>query len=159
MFAGNIIGGALFAGFVSVSGPALNAVGQRAFVDVAMTFVELSPTGVVTGGIIAGWLMALLSWIHTSVGDSISRMVVIVVCTFPIGFAHLPHCVAGNIEVIAGMLAGANITVAQWAQFLALTTLGNVVGGVVFVALLNYSHVVWGTEGTDAVESIEAARE
>lgn len=78
---------------------------------------------------------------------------------YTIGFAHLPHCVAGNIEVVAGMLAGANITVAQWAQFLALTTLGNVVSGVVFAALLNYSHVVWGTEGTDAVESIEAARE
>lgn len=78
---------------------------------------------------------------------------------YTIGFGHLPHCVAGNIEVIAGMLAGADITLVRWAQFLALTTVGNVVGGVVFVALLNYSHIVWGTEGEDAAETIQAAEE
>ena len=81
------------------------------------------------------------------------------ICTFPIGMGHLPHCVAGNIEIIAGMLAGADITVLQWAQFLTITTVGNVVGGVVFVSLLNYSHVVWGTEGDGTSETIEAARE
>lgn len=156
VFVGNIVGGTLFAGFLYVSGPSLHLIDQRAFVDSAMTFIGLSPTGVFTGAILAGWLMALLSWIHTSVGDSISRIAIIVICTFPIGFGHLPHCVAGNIEVIAGMLAGANISVGQWAQFLALTTLGNVVGGVVFVALLNYSHVVWGTEGGTVDESVEA---
>lgn len=159
VFVGNIVGGTLFAGFIFVSGPALDLIDQRAFVDVATTFIELSPTGVFTGGILAGWLMALLSWIHTSVSDSISRIIVIVVCTFPIGFGHLPHCVAGNIEVVAGMLVGADITLFQWAQFLTVTTAGNVVGGVVFVSLLNYSHVVWGTEGTDAAESIEIAEE
>jgi len=159
VFVGNVVGGAVFAGFIFVSGPSLHLVDQQAFVSVATTFIDLSTTGVFTGGIMAGWLMALLSWIHTSVGDSISRIVVIVVCTFPIGFGHLPHCVAGNIEVLAGMLAGADVTILQWAQFLGLTTVGNVVGGVVFVALLNYSHVVWGTEGTDAAESIGLAEE
>lgn len=159
VFLGNIVGGALFAGFAFVSGPALHLIHHKAFVDVATTLIELSPTGVFTGGILAGWLMALLSWIYTSVSDSVSRIVIVVACTFPIGFGHLPHCVAGNIEVIAGMLAGAHITFVQWAQFLSLTTAGNVVGGVVFVALLNYSHVVWGTEGEDATDTIEAANE
>ncbi|WP_248895620.1 formate/nitrite transporter family protein [Haloplanus halobius] len=159
VFVGNIVGGTLFAGFISVSGPALDLIEPEVFIDVASTFIELSPLAVVTGGIMAGWLMALLSWIHTSVGDSISRIAIIIVCTFPIGFGHLPHCVAGNIEVIAGMLAGAQITLLQWAQFLALTTVGNIVGGVVFVALLNYSHVVWGTEGKTVAESIEATEE
>ncbi|WP_135304293.1 formate/nitrite transporter family protein [Haloarcula amylovorans] len=156
---GNLIGGAIFAGFIFVSGPSLHLIENQAFVDVATTFIDLAPTGVFTGAIMAGWLMALLSWILTSVGDSISRILVIIICTFPIGFGHLPHCVAGNIEVIAGMLAGADITVLQWAQFLTITTAGNIVGGVVFVALLNYSHVVWGTEGEDVAESIEAAEE
>jgi len=156
VFVGNIVGGTLFAGFLFVSGPSLHLIDEQAFVDVASTFIGLSSTGVFTGAILAGWLMALLSWILTSVGDSISRIAVIVICTFPIGFGHLPHCVAGNIEVIAGMLAGAQISMAQWVQFLTLTTLGNVVGGVVFVALLNYSHVVWGTDGTGMDETIQA---
>ena len=159
VFVGNIIGGTLFAGFLFVRGPELDLVDLHAFVEVATTFIELSPTGVFTGGILAGWLMALLSWIQTSVSDSISRILIIVACTFLIGFGHLPHCVAGNIEVVAGMLAGADITLVQWAQFLAITTVGNVVGGVVFVALLNYSHVVWGTEGEGTSNSIEEAKD
>lgn len=159
VFVGNIVGGSLFAGFLYVSGPSLHLVDEQAFVHTAETFIGLSPTGVFTGAILAGWLMALLSWIHTSVGDSISRIAVIVICTFPIGFGHLPHCVAGNIEVLAGMLAGANISVVQWARFLTLTTFGNIVGGVVFVALLNYSHVVWGTEGRSVTETVDALEE
>jgi formate/nitrite transporter FocA (FNT family) len=153
VWAGNMIGGALFAGFAVVAGPELNLIETATFVETARTFVDLSTVGVVTGAILAGWLMGLLSWVLTSVGDSVSRILVIFVCTFPIGFGHLPHCVAGNIEVLAGMLAGANVTVLQWAQFLAVTTVGNVIGGVVFVTLLNYSHVVYGTEGEDTAVS------
>lgn len=99
-----------------------------------------------TGAVLAGWLMGLLAWILTSVRDTISRIVVIFLVTFLIGFCHLPHCVAANAEVIAGMLAGANISILDWARFLALTTIGNIVGGVVFVALLNYSHAVRGVD-------------
>ncbi|WP_254534721.1 formate/nitrite transporter family protein [Halomarina litorea] len=150
VYAGNIVGGALFAGFLVVAGPELHLVDTAAFVSTARTFIDLSTVGVFTGAILAGWLMGLLSWVLTSVRDSVSRILVIVVCTFPIGFGHLPHCVAGNIEVVAGMLAGADVSLAQWAQFLGVTTVGNVVGGVVFVTLLNYSHVVYGTEGEDA---------
>jgi formate/nitrite transporter FocA (FNT family) len=156
VYAGNIIGGALFAGFMFIAGPALHLIDLAAFIEVATTFIDLSVTGVVTGGIIAGWLMGLLAWMHTSVSDSISRILIVFICTFPIGFGHLPHCVAGNIEVIAGMLAGANITIIAWAQFLTLTTLGNIVGGVLFVTLLNYSHVVWGTPGDAVFETEES---
>ncbi len=149
VWGGNMVGGALFAGFAVVAGPELNLIDAATFTETARTFIDLSPVGVLTGAVLAGWLMGLLSWVLTSVADSVSRILVIFACTFPIGFGHLPHCVAGNIEVIAGMLAGANVSVLQWAQFLAVTTVGNVIGGVVFVTLLNYSHVVYGTEGED----------
>lgn len=145
VYLGNIVGGAMFAVFLSVAGPSLHLIDPSTFVGTAKTFIDLSVVGVASGAILAGWLMGLLSWTLTSVGDSISRLLVIIVCTFPIGFGHLPHCVAGNIEVIAGMLAGADITLVEWAQFMTVTTLGNIVGGVVFVTLLNYSHVVYGT--------------
>jgi formate/nitrite transporter FocA (FNT family) len=154
VYLGNIVGGFLFAGFAVVAGPSLHVIDQQAFVKTAKTFIDLSPTGVFTGALLAGWLMGLLSWILTSVRDTISRIAVIVVTTFVIGFGHLPHCVAGNIEVVAGMLAGADITVVQWARFLTITTVGNAVGGVVFVTLIKYGHVVRGYEEQD-VESIE----
>ena len=154
VYLGNIVGGFVFAGFAVVAGPALHVIDQHAFVTTAETFVDLSPTGVFTGALLAGWLMGLLSWILTSVRDTISRIAVIFVTTFVIGFGHLPHCVAGNIEVVAGMLAGADITVGQWAQFLAITTVGNAIGGVVFVTLIKYGHVVRGYE-EQQVDDIE----
>lgn len=147
IYAGNFVGGSIFAVLMVPSGPALELIQPSAFRDTAMLFMDLSTFGVLSGAVLAGWLMALLSWILTSVGDTISRVLVIVITTFLIGFGHLPHCVAGNIEVLAGMLAGAPISVPAWLGFLAVTTVGNIVGGVVFVALLNYSHVVYGTEG------------
>lgn len=54
VFVGNIVGGTLFAGFISVNGPALDLIEQQVFIDVANTFIELSPIAVVTGGILAG---------------------------------------------------------------------------------------------------------
>jgi len=102
------------------------------------------------GAILAGWLMALLAWILTSVGDTISRIVVIFVITFLIGVGHLPHIIATNGEIVAGMLAGADISVVEWLRFVVPTAAGNVIGGVVFVALLNYSHVVRGAEDLDS---------
>ncbi|MDX1747808.1 MAG: formate/nitrite transporter family protein [Halobacteriales archaeon] len=154
VYVGNFVGGSLFALLMVPSGPALELIDPSAFRDTAMLFIDLSPFGVFSGAVLAGWLMALLSWILTSVGDTISRVLVIVITTFVIGFGHLPHCVAGNIEVLSGMLAGAPISVTAWLGFLAVTTVGNVVGGVVFVALLNYSHIVYGTEGgTNVVDT------
>jgi formate/nitrite transporter FocA (FNT family) len=76
-------------------------------------------------------------------------MFTIFIVTFTIGFAHLPHCVAGNIEVLAGLLAGGSYTMVDFAVFEVLTVLGNVVGGVVFVALFKYGHTVRGAEEQD----------
>jgi formate/nitrite transporter FocA (FNT family) len=154
VYLGNQIGITLFASFLVVLGPALDVINTRLFVDVAMVFVELSAVGMFVGAVLAGWLMALLAWILTSVGDTISRIVVIFLITFLIGVGHLPHIIATNGEIVVGMLAGADVSIVEWLRFVVLTTIGNVIGGVVFVALLNYSHVVRGAgdldSGTDA---------
>lgn len=144
VYLGNMLGSGIFAVIGFFAGQWLDLIKLHTFIEVANTFITLPPQGVFVGAVLAGWLMALLAWILTSVGDTISRIVVIVFITFLIGFAHLPHCVAANTEIIAGIMAGANITWLQWARFEAITTLGNIVGGVVFVALLNYSFAVRG---------------
>ncbi|MFC7166823.1 formate/nitrite transporter family protein [Halospeciosus flavus] len=152
VYAGNIVGGVFVAAFIAYLGPVMGLVTTDMVVHVARPFVTLSPLGVFAGALLAGWLMGLLSWILTSVSDTISRVAVIVMTTFVIGFAHLPHCVAGNIEVLAAIFAGANITLVQWARFLAVTTVGNAVGGVVFVSLIKYAHVRRGVPDEVAVD-------
>ncbi len=149
VYVGNLLGSGAFAVLGFYASQSLHLAERQVFIDTTNTFLGLSPMGVFLGAIIAGWLMALLAWILSSVGDTISRIVVIFVVTFLIGFGHLPHCVAANAELIAGMLAGADITWLQWARFQALTTLGNILGGVVFVGLLNYSFAVRGPPDMD----------
>lgn len=149
VWVGNLLGSGLFAVLGFYTGLSLHLIELHAFVNTASMFINLSPTAVFLGALLAGWLMALLAWILTSVGDTISRVVVIMITTFIIGFAHLPHCVAANAEIIAGMLAGAPISVLEWARFEAITTFGNIVGGVVFVALLNYGHAVRGVDAEE----------
>lgn len=112
-------------------------------------FVDFSATAMITGAVLAGWLMALLAWVLTSVSDTISRIVVIFLMTFLIGVGHLPHIIAANGEILAGMFTGANVSLFEWARFIVFTTVGNVIGGVVFMALLNYSHVIRGSEEID----------
>jgi formate/nitrite transporter FocA (FNT family) len=150
VWSGNLLGSGLFAVIAFFAGPWLHLIDPYIFVKVASTFIKLPPQGVFVGAVLAGWLMALLAWILTSVSDTISRVVVIMLVTFLIGFGHLPHCVAANTEVIAGILAGADITWLQGLRFQALTTLGNIVGGVVFIGLLNYSHAIRGSEEIEA---------
>ncbi|MWG33680.1 formate/nitrite transporter family protein [Halomarina oriensis] len=147
----NLVGGALFSVVAVYAGPALGVIEPEAFIDIGDTFIELSPMATFTGAVFAGWLMGLLSWILTSAQDTISRMFTIFIVTFTIGFAHLPHCVAGNIEVLTGLLAGADYTVADFLVFEVLAILGNIVGGVVFVALFMYGHTV-RTAGEQSVD-------
>ncbi len=144
VWGGNILAGAFVAPFIAIVGPRMHVVDRSVVVDVAAPFIELSPLGVFGGALVAGWLMGLLSWILTSAGDTISRLVVTVLTTFLIGYFHLPHCVAGNIEVLAGLIAGADISYVEWARFLAVSTGGNIVGGVVFVSAMKFAHVVRG---------------
>jgi len=58
--------------------------------------------------------------------------------TTAIGFARLHHVVVGSVEVLAGVFSGEGVTAGDFGQFLLYATLGNIAGGVVFVAFLKY---------------------
>ncbi|WP_435176900.1 formate/nitrite transporter family protein [Halorussus sp. AFM4] len=146
VYAGNILGGIVFAASMVYFAPAYGIVVPSAFAEIAANLTSHGPWLLLTGGVVAGWLMGLLSWLLTAAEESISRIAVVWIVTTGIGLAHLPHCIAGNVEVLAGALASPAITLAEYAGFLALATVGNAIGGTVFVALLKYGHTVRGGE-------------
>jgi formate/nitrite transporter FocA (FNT family) len=143
---GNLLGGIVFTPIAVYAGPELGVVDVSSFVSIAASFTEMSLDGLFLGAVFAGWLMGLLSWLLTSARDTISRLVVIFIVTFTIGFLHLPHSIAGNIEVLSGVLVSSSITYTDWALFEVVTVAGNAVGGVVFVALFNYGHAIRSAE-------------
>jgi formate/nitrite transporter FocA (FNT family) len=56
-----------------------------------------------------------------------------------IGAAGLFHCITSSVEVFYVAFKGGTDFWQLWPRFVLPVTLGNVVGGVVFVAILNYA--------------------
>ena len=90
-------------------------------------------------GILAGWLMGLLSWLVAAGRDTISQIVIVWLITTAIGLERLHHAVLGTAEVLGGVFAS-DVTLADFAHFLLWATLGNAIGGPIFVALLKTAH-------------------
>ena len=72
---------------------------------------------------------------------TLSQMAAIDIVTFIIGFGDLHHSIAGSVEIFTAFLITDDFTVSQVAHFLVVAILGNLVGGSIFVALLNYGHI------------------
>lgn len=142
VYAGNVLGGVLFSVLAAYFAPTYGIADEAAFVEIASGFVQHEPTMLLAGGVVTGWLMGLLSWLLAAAQESIARIFVVWLVTTGIGVAHLPHSIAGNIEVLLGTLVSPSITLANYVGFLALATVGNAVGGTVFVGLIKYGTVV-----------------
>lgn len=146
VYVGNVVGGVIFSAFAVVIGPAMGIVEPSAFVELGKKMTEHGPLVLVASGVLAGWLMGLLSWLVAAAQETISRVFFVWLVTASIGFAHLPHCIAGNVEVLMAVFAGHEVTVLDYGVFMLTATVGNAIGGTVFVALLKYGHVVRGGE-------------
>lgn len=142
IYASNLVGGAIFAALAVTIAPALGVADESAFVEIAEPLLDHPWWTVLLSAVLAGWLMGLLSWLVSAGRDTISQVVFVWLITFSIGIAKLHHSIAGTVEVLAGIFAGGPIGGADFLHFLVWTTLGNAIGGVVFVALIKYGHVM-----------------
>ncbi|WP_435100890.1 formate/nitrite transporter family protein [Halarchaeum sp. P4] len=146
VYVGNIVGASIFAAAMVWLAPAYGIVEPGVFAEIATPLLAHGPFVVFTGAILAGWLMGLLSWLVAGADSTLARFAVVWLVTAAIGLAHLPHSIAGTVEVLAGVLTTDAYPLVAYFRFLVVATAGNVVGGVVFVALLKYGHVVRGGE-------------
>jgi len=144
VYAGNLVGGYLFGFIMAVIPERLGAVEAGSFYHLAIKLID-HPWYIIAGsGILAGWLMGLLSWLITSSQETISRIVIIVLITTVIGIGGLHHSIVGSIEVFTAALISKHIGIGDYMHVQVWATLGNLVGGVVFVAFIKYSHIRGG---------------
>lgn len=141
IYAGNLVGGYFFSLIMAVIPERLDAIERGAFYGLAIKLID-HPWYIIAGsGILAGWLMGLLSWLATSAQETISRIVIIVLITTVIGIGGLHHCIVGSIEVFTAMLTNSKVGVMDYLHVQTWSTLGNIIGGVFFVAFAKYSHI------------------
>lgn len=137
------VSGALVAAFITaLIGPSLGSIDPVHLIDLAASLLDHSGRVMLLSAILAGWLMGLLSWLLASAQGTMSRIVFVWIVTSMIGLAGLHHCIAGTVEVAAGVIASDALRWADFGRFLFWATAGNAVGGVLFVSLLKYGHAV-----------------
>lgn len=96
-------------------------------------------------GVIAGWLLALVAWTIEASDQAIGQIALIWGLTFLIAAANLDHCVSTTSEILSAVIDG-TISATHFLTWLSAVLLGNVVGGVAIVALLNYGQVRAGAD-------------
>lgn len=89
-------------------------------------------------GIIAGWLVAGMVWIIHAVRDSITRFLAVFLIMYLIPTAGLYHCIVGACEGLYLVFTGHAGLFDVIGVFFLPVLLGNTVGGVLLVAILNY---------------------
>lgn len=142
IYVSNLTGAVIFALFAVELGLRLGVVDLSAFEVISQELVRHRPLTILLSAIAAGWLMGLLSWLATAAQDTLSRMVVVWLITFVMGFAGLHHSIVGSVEVLSGVFSDTATTAADYGHFLLWTTLGNTLGGVTLAAVVKYSHAV-----------------
>lgn len=135
---GNIIGGMIFALFISYLGPQLNLFTHETMAVIGEHILNYDSLVIFASAVTAGWLMGLLTWLLSSIVNSITRLVLIFMITAIIGLGGFHHSIVGNIEVFGAWLYSDTVTFLDYIKFLGLTLLGNGVGGAVVVALFKY---------------------
>lgn len=138
VLATNVLGAAIFAyGLQHTTIFAADV--KRAFLDIGTATLAYDFGTIFLKAIVAGWIVALLVWLLPA--SEGSRLPVIVVLTYVIGLGSLSHVIAGSVDALYAVAAGA----ASWSHyalfFLLPAFLGNSVGGVLLVSLLNYAQV------------------
>jgi formate/nitrite transporter FocA (FNT family) len=91
--------------------------------------------------IFAGWLIALLAWLVASTRATGAQIVLIWLTTAPISAFGFRHSIAGSAEAFYLAARG---SVTWWysvGSFIIPSVIGNVVGGVILVAILNHGQV------------------
>lgn len=138
VFAANIVATVLFAAAASI--PHLFPTDAiEAFTRLGAKAVEPGFGGVLIKGIFAGWLIALMVWLMPAASSA--KFLVIVAVTWLIAVAQFSHVIAGSIETAFAAMHGAIGWSDYLLGFLVPALIGNSIGGVVFVALLNHAQV------------------
>jgi len=92
-------------------------------------------------GIWAGWLIALMAWLIAATHDTTAQIILVWLATAPIAAFGFRHSIAGAVEAFYRAAVGD----APWSQMIVSfeipCIIGNIIGGVVLVALLNHGQV------------------
>ena len=138
VFVANLIGAFLFAEAVSHTSTFAPPV-KAAFLSIGTGALSFGFTTTLVKGIFAGWLIALMVWLLPAAENA--RIWVILIITYIVGAASLSHVIAGSVEALYAVINGAATWGHFFGNFLLPVFIGNSIGGVLLVSMLNYAQI------------------
>jgi len=142
----NLLGTYIFAGLVSIPGVFKPDV-QASLLSIATAAVDGEFWPTLVKALLAGWIIALMVWLLPSARTA--KMFIVMLLTYIVGIGHFSHIIAGSVDSAYAVFAG-HATVARYCiGFLIPTLIGNTLGGVAMVALLNHAPLAVEIEESD----------
>ena len=135
--AGNFAGGAIGA-IVLAYGGVFEPEAATVAADLARTGVETPRWNLFFKGAFAGLIVAGVVWVDFAARDTISRLVVVYLAFLTIPLGDLFHVVVSFTEAVYLMIVGDLGVVLAMTDFVIPVLLGNTIGGIVLVTVVNY---------------------
>ncbi|GEO98180.1 formate/nitrite transporter family protein [Methylobacterium haplocladii] len=121
---------------------------RAAFTELSRHAVEGPFLTTLVKAIFAGWLIALMVWILPATGSA--APFIIILMTWLVSMCGLAHIVAGSVDAFYLVVTG-SIGMGEYVgHFFVPTLVGNVIGGVALVSVLNYGQVAPEVAENDA---------
>jgi nitrite transporter NirC len=134
---GNLAGSALLALLVVKGGTFDGPVFRDFVVNTTATKMNLPWIQLFLRAILANWLVCLAIWQSSKTKSDAAKLGLIFWCLFAFIASGFEHSIANMTLLTMGLLLphGPDVTIMGLARNLLATTLGNIVGGCIFVAL------------------------
>jgi formate/nitrite transporter FocA (FNT family)/rubrerythrin len=110
---------------------------------VANSYMDRTPFVMILSAIFAGWLITLMTWLLIASSGTLARIFIIWVVGFMIYLNSFSHIVVASSEILIAINTGSHISYISWLYgYVPLTLLGNMIGGLFFVTILQYLQIL-----------------
>jgi len=128
--------------------------------SIANNYMNRTPFVMVLSAIFAGWLITLMTWLLIASSGTLARIFIIWVVGFMIYLNSFSHIVVASSEILIAINTGSHISYLPWLyRYVPLTIIGNMIGGLFFVTILQYLQILHATSVTDETLSSTSSHE
>lgn len=133
---GNLVGSILCVGAFQLTGIPTAGEGVVAdyFIKISTGKVTLEPIELISRAILCNILVCLAVWCGTKMKSESGKLIMIFWCIFVFMVCGFEHSIA-NMSILGVSVANGGITIGQYCYSVLVATVGNMIGGAVFVAL------------------------
>ena len=138
-YLGNLVGSWVAVGIFQLSGVPSGAVAE-CFASAAEGKMALTPMQMLTRGILCNVLVCLAVWCSIKLKNEVAKLIMVFWCIMVFMICSCEHSIANMSIMGVGLLnpGSAAVSVGGYVLNLVVVTIGNIIGGAVFVALPYY---------------------